>query len=127
MQANPDKFHFMLISTKAQNIDTLDIGNGTIIKSESHIKALGVEIDCKLNFNEHVSATCKKAALQLNALARISRFLDVSSRKVIYNSFIFSNFNYCPLVWMFCGKVNHMEIGKNPGTCPQNTAQGLYI
>ena len=110
MQANPDKFHFMLLSSKVLHVDKLDIGNGTIICSEPYIKALGVVIDHKLNFSEHVSASCKKAARQLNALARISRFLDVHSRKIIYNSFICSNFNYCPLVWTFCGKMNNKKI-----------------
>ena len=29
---------------------------------------------------------------------------------MIFNSFILSNFNYCPLVWHFCGKVNTAKI-----------------
>ena len=24
----------------------------------------------------------------------------------VYKSFVFANFNYCPVVWMFCGKTN---------------------
>ena len=70
-------------------------------------------LDSKLNFNHHVSALCTKAARQLNALARISRFLSTSSRMIIYNSFINSNFNYCPIVWHFCGKKNGDKIEKN--------------
>ena len=30
----------------------------------------------------------------------------------IYHSFIMSNFNYCPLVWHFCGEVNTKKIEK---------------
>ena len=55
---------------------------------------------------------CTKAARQLNALTRISKYLDVDSRKIIYQSFVASNFNYCPLVWHFCGKLNTAKIEK---------------
>ena len=65
-----------------------------------------------MNLNEHISACCKKAARQLNALARVSRNLDLKSRRTIYNSFIMSNFNYCPLVWHFCGKMNNQKLEK---------------
>ena len=34
------------------------------------------------------------------------------SRKIIYQSFVASNFNYCPLVWHFCGKVNNTKLEK---------------
>ena len=69
-------------------------------------------LDSKLNFNHHVSALYTKVARQLNALAIISRFLSTSSRMIIYNSFINSNFNYCPIVWHFCGKTNGDKIEK---------------
>ena len=76
------------------------------------MKVLGVTLDNKLNFSHHVSVICTKAARQLNALARISGFLSTTSRMIIYNSFINSNFNYCPLVWHFCGKKNGDKIEK---------------
>ena len=112
MEANPEKFQFMLLSSKPTVIKKLDIGRGTTVTTESSVKALGVVIDNGLNFSEHVSIRCRKAARQLNALARVSKFLDYSSRKIIYNSFIRSNFSYCPLVWMFCGKENSKKIEK---------------
>ena len=73
---------------------------------------LGVTIDDNLNFNEHISVCCTKAARQLNALARFDKYLDVRSRRTIYNSFIMSNFNYCSLVWHFCGKTNNQKLEK---------------
>ena len=53
-----------------------------------------------------------KAARQLNALTRISRYLNISSRSLLYNSFVRSNFNYCAMVWHFCGKINNNKIEK---------------
>ena len=34
------------------------------------------------------------------------------SKSIIYNSFIASNFNYCPLVWHFCGAANSNKFEK---------------
>ena len=101
MQANPTKFQFLAISTSDENTHTLELDGGTILQSEPHVKALGVIIDSRLNFSEHILAICKKAARQSNAFSRIARFLDPSSRKIIYQSFVASNFNHCSLVWHF--------------------------
>ena len=61
---------------------------------------------------EHISICCTKATRQLNALSWTSRYLDISSCSFLFNSVVKSNFNYCPLVWHFCGKVNYEKIEK---------------
>ena len=68
------------------------------------MKVLCVMIDNKLNFTEHISDVCIKAGRQLNILQRLKRVLDYKSRMVIYKSPIMSNFNYCPIEWVFTGK-----------------------
>ena len=55
---------------------------------------------------------CIKDTRQLNALVRISKYFDPKSKRVLYNSFIRSNFEYCPLVWHFCGKTNDNKLEK---------------
>ena len=72
------------------------VDNDALNLTDSMI-VLGVDIDDKLNFNSHVSNMCHKAGRQLNVLA-------YASRLSIYKSFIMSNFNYCPAVWMFTSK-----------------------
>ena len=79
---------------------------------EKSVKALGVIIDNRLTFSDHLSAYCLKAARQHNALSRISKYLDPKFKSIIYNSFIRSNFEYCPLVWHFCGKTNNNKLEK---------------
>ena len=112
MQANPTKFQFQVYSSNDIGPISITIDENTTLQSEQAVKVLGVTIDSKLRFTEHVSNCCKKAARQLNALARISRHLNPLSKKIIYNSFVLSNFNYCPLVWHFCGKVNNGKLEK---------------
>ena len=113
LQANPSKFQFMLLSFS--NIDKFNISlciDDITLKPEPHVKILGVFLDDKLSFNQHVSISCTKAARQLNALARISRYLNISLRSLLYNRFVRSNFNYCPMVWNFCGQTNNNKFEK---------------
>ena len=105
LKANPVKFQTMLISSHGCDVDGLMINvQNTTISSTEIMKVLGVKIDNKLNFTEHISDVCIKAGRQLNILQRLKRVLYYKSRMVICKSFIMSNFNYCPIVWMFTGK-----------------------
>ena len=60
-----------------------------------------MEIDDKPNFNHHVNNICKSASNQPNALIRLKHPLGFKKRKVLVNTFVMSNFNYCSLVWNF--------------------------
>ena len=51
------------------------------IKVPSQVKLLGVEIDNKLNVEQHINHICKLAANQLNSLIRLKRFLGFPDRK----------------------------------------------
>ena len=62
---------------------------------------LSLEVDSKLNFDELISKLCNKSSGQLNALCRIGHLLGLEERKILINSFIHANFNYCSLVWHF--------------------------
>ena len=108
MKANIDKYH-LLISDKEQTQINL---NGLSIKSSNCEKLLGIKIDNRLTFNEHVKTLCKKTSQKLNALSRIAGNMKFSQRKLIINSFIMSQFSYCPLVWMFHSRILNERINK---------------
>ena len=97
LKANADKCH--LIGSSKVPVD-IQISN-IKVTSESRVKLLGIHIDNRLNFDYHVSQLCKKASKKLQALARIFRYVETSKRRVLVNSFIISQFSYCPLIWMF--------------------------
>ena len=65
---------------------------------------LGITVDRKLNFNDHVSQMCTKVGRQLYVLQRLKEYIDYKSPMAIYKTFIKSNFNYCPVIWMFTSK-----------------------
>ena len=112
MKANPDKFQFMVLSSDPLEQQRIEIENDITLLSEPRVKLLGVIVDDRLQFNDHISTMCCRAARRLNALARISKHLDSKSKHIIYNSFVASNFNYCPLVWHFCGQVDNSKLEK---------------
>ena len=65
-------------------------------------------VDSKLSFENHVSSLCKNASQKLHALTRIVNYMNLSKRKALMKTFVISQFNYCPLVWMFHSrKLNH--------------------
>ena len=100
MTAHPEKLQCLTMG-KLSNQISFCLEN-KVLSPSCNVKILGLTIDDKLLFNEHVFSICQKAARQLNVLKRLHRYLNYDSRLVIYRSFIMSNFNYCPLIWHFC-------------------------
>ena len=95
---NTDKCH--LLVTNHENDVSINI-EGQIIHGSKSVKLLGVCIDNKLDFNEHLSNICKKVGKKLHALRRISNLMNKDKLRIIMKAFIESQFSYCPLVWMF--------------------------
>ena len=95
---NADKCK-LLISNKENDL-SIDIEGETIL-CEKSVKLLGVKIDNKLTFTEHISSICKKVSLKLHALARVSHFMDHNKLRLLLKAFIESQFSYCSLIWMF--------------------------
>ena len=102
MIVNPDKFQATVLNKKRSDLTNKNFQvDNQVIKSVSSVELLGIQIDVKLNFNLDISKICKSVANQLNALIRLKQFLSFHTKEVLINSYIISNFNYCPLVWIF--------------------------
>ena len=113
MIANPGKFKAILI--RKDGSDTAGIPlliNNMSINSSSEVTLLGLTIDNKLTFHKHISELCRKAASSLNALKRFKKFISADDRKLVVNAYVLSYFNYCPMVWHFCGKGDTHKIEK---------------
>ena len=108
MKSNNDKCHLVITSPEEVKIN---IGCDDIINEKS-VKLLGVTIDQKLNFSEHVTKLCKKASMKLHALARVSKYMSTNKLRIIMKAFIESQFGYCPLIWMFHNRTLNTRINK---------------
>ena len=59
----------------------LKIGNINTENSACE-KLLGVKVDNKLNFNEHLDRIIKKASRKISTLSRIFPFMDLTKRRL---------------------------------------------
>ena len=100
MRLNRDKCHFVVFDDQSNDL-TLQIETIPVVKSREQ-KLLGITVDKKLTFKTQVESSCKKAHQKLHALSRISCYLSTEQLKLIMKTFILSQFNYHPLVWVFC-------------------------
>ena len=102
MNLNSGQFQAIILDKKKNNrtqeIKKID---KNAVKVNSWVKLLSVQTDAELNFNLHIANIYRSAANQLNALIRLRKFVGFKEKKVLVNSYFYSNFNCCPLVWMF--------------------------
>ena len=77
---------------------------GEVLEASQIETVLRIQIDSKLNFENHIKSICTKASQKLGALQRFSNLLDAQKKNLLFNSIIKSQFNYCPLVWIFCSR-----------------------
>ena len=72
----------------------------TLLQRTTLIKDLGVMLDSKLTFNEHVEYVCSKASKTLGFLFRITKeFKDVQCLKALYCSLVRSTLEYSSVIW----------------------------
>ena len=99
MIVNSAKFKVILLDKGIFNKTNIKVEiGGEKIRSTLSVKVLRVHNDDKLNFNEQINKLFKSAGNQLNTLIRLKSLLGLKEKEVLVNSFIYSNFNYCPLV-----------------------------
>ena len=51
-------------------------------------------MDNTLTFDYHISEICKKTGKKVNALARVSQYMNLSERKILISAFSDSQFRY---------------------------------
>ena len=110
LKVNARKFHLFLSPYEDQTITV----ENYVIKSSGVEELLGVTINSNLNFKEHILSLCKKANRKLHALSRVPKYLTLNKQRILMKSFIISQFNYCPLIWMIHNrglnnKINHIH------------------
>ena len=48
----------------------------------------------------------------MHALARIAHYMDFEKRRSLMKAFVISQFNYCPLIWMFHNRALNNRINE---------------
>ena len=85
---------------------------GASIKTSTKETFPGIAIHSELSFDQHISSICSKASKKLHALGRIATFMSFNKRRTLMKAFIESQFNYCPLIWMFHSRTMNNKINR---------------
>ena len=93
-KANADKCHLFLSPFSNKE---MTIANYKIASSNSE-ELLEVVIDSEVTFAKHIENVCRKTNQKLHALVRVANFMTLEKRRLVMKIFVFSQFNYCPLV-----------------------------
>ena len=109
MKTNPGKFQYILVGKHKPLIIRIE---GFQLESAKSVNLLGITIDHNLTFDTHASNICKTASANVKSLSRIRNALDEKQAKLLHNSFILSQFNYCFIIWMFCSKIAYKKSNK---------------
>ena len=111
MVANPKKFQLMFLGlTRHRRLRHKIEGNK--VSATDCVKLLGFEIDNKLKFDKHGKTLYSKANMKINVFSRLNTYISREQASSICNAVLLSNFNYCPLIWLFCNKGASKEINR---------------
>ena len=116
MIANPEKFQIMFLGLSDQRCLRLNI-EGKKLPATNTVKLLGIQIDNKLKLNKHIHELCSKVNQKVSAFARLNTYLSPDQATKICDTIILSNFNYCPLVLLFCSDAANDEINRAHKRC----------
>ncbi len=73
--------------------------DGTSISPSTHVNNLGLHMDRYMAFDKHVTELTKKALGTLIYINRVSINFDKETRKIVVQSLVLSQINYCINIW----------------------------
>ena len=114
MKPNQGKCHLLIadVKHKCYSSNSYIYLENAFLESEECVKLLGVKIDKNLDFEKHITCLLKEGNQKLHALMRISKYLTKNKLRLIMKTFIESQFNYCPLIWMCHSRKLNCKINK---------------
>ena len=107
LSLNIKKTHFMCFSAKNKSCPGISLQiDGEAIAEVNKSKFLGVVIDNKLSWKDHISFVCRKVARGIGVIIKARKVLHNESLKCLYYSFIYPYMIYCNQVWGSACKTN---------------------
>ena len=114
MKPNQGKCRLIVADINHKNYDSRSFVylEDAFLESEDIVKLLGILIDKELTFEDHIKWLLKKANQKLLALMRVSKYMTQKKLRILLKSFIESQFNYCPLIWICHSRELNARINK---------------
>ena len=102
LKMNPAKTTLLLVGTSQMLKSTSSFSinvSGQALTPSSSVKLLGVVVDKKLSWEEHISHVVKKCNSVLLSLYKIRHHLTPECRKLLIEAHVFPHITYCLSVW----------------------------
>ena len=97
---NIKKTQYMIFSLKTTIITNNEVCiNNNILERVYSAKFLGVIVDSKLNWNEHIKYIKKKISMGIGIISAAKKHFSLPTLKILYFSFIYPYYTYCVEVW----------------------------
>ena len=96
LHANKEKYQAMTVTgRKTQELPIEVKINDDVVQQTKALQLLGITIDDKLIFNEHISNTCKKACQRVGLLMRLRNLIQTDAKPALYKTVILPHIAYC--------------------------------
>ena len=93
MIVNAETFRAIILNRKESEAKYELILDNNDIESTKSLKLLGITIDDRQRVDQHISSLCSKAAMELNVLGRLQKYMGKPEKVAVVKSFIYANFN----------------------------------
>ena len=72
----------------------------------------GITIDSDLKFDKHISDLCDKVIKKNKCIMPSYRLYVFKKRRIVMNTFVESQFNYCSLIWILHSRTLNNKINR---------------
>lgn len=101
LSLNPDKTGAILFSNRLHDVDLvrgLNVNN-VMINFVDSVSFLGLTIDCKLKFKDHIGVVSKKLSKVVGIMYKVREYLTVKSLTSLYYSLFYPYLLYGNVLW----------------------------
>ena len=100
LSLNIAKTHYMIFNGKKKTKHNIDVKiQGETIAECIETTFLGITIDAKLTWRNHIEKVCNKMSKCTGIIARVKHILPKSALKTLYNTLVLPYLLYCNIVW----------------------------
>lgn len=106
LSLNIDKTNYMVFGKPQQKFNFRICLDGKLINRTDKTKFLGVWIDSKLSWRDHINSISLSVSRSVGILCKLKHFLPKNALRCIYLSLIIPHLTYCLVVWSGTAKSN---------------------
>ena len=99
LSVNFSKSNYMIFSKKKINSNIIITMEGNKLERVNKTKYLGVVLDSKINWKDHINYITNKISRSSYILSKIRHFVNLPILKMLYYSLVHPHINYCLTTW----------------------------